>query len=369
MIERSSDAVSYRQAGIDYDVLDRAKRFAAGEAALTVNSLAEAGWHGLEESRGDTAYVFERDGVKLATVLECLGTKSMLAREVEEQTGFNGFEGIGYDAVAAVVNDLICVGALPLVVNAYFASGGTDWFADGERLRRLAVGWRRACQDSGAIWAGGESPSLPGLVGERDIEIAGSGVGVIRDQPLLGGELGPGDECVLVESSGLHTNGASLARLVASRDPQGYAATLPSRSSFGEALLTPSHVYVGLVRALLEESVPLTFLSHITGHGLRKVMRAKHEVTYRLTELPAVPEVLAHLVKAGGMGAREAYGTLNMGAGLAVFVRGGHGLRVVELAERAGFGAVLAGGVEAGPRRVLLETVGVEFGAADLSLP
>lgn len=108
MTERSSEAVSYRQAGIDYGVLDRAKCFAAGEAALTVDSLAEAGWRGIEESRGDTAYVFERDGVKLATVLECLGTKSVLAREVEEQTGFNGFEAIGYDAVAAVVNDLVC---------------------------------------------------------------------------------------------------------------------------------------------------------------------------------------------------------------------------------------------------------------------
>lgn len=121
---RSDEAASYHQAGIDYAVLDAAKCFAAGEAARTVESLGEADWRGIEASRGNTAYVFERDGVRLATVLECLGTKSVLAREIKEQTGLNGFEAIGYDAVAAVVNDLICVGALPLVVNAYFASGG-----------------------------------------------------------------------------------------------------------------------------------------------------------------------------------------------------------------------------------------------------
>lgn len=264
MQERSSEAVSYRQAGVDYDVLDAAKRFAAGEAARTAESLGEPDWRGIEASRGNTAYVFERGSVRLATVLECLGTKSVLAREIEEQTGLNGFEAIGYDAVAAVVNDLICVGALPLVVNAYFASGGPGWFADGERLRRLASGWRRACEESGAIWGGGESPSLPGLVDERDIEIAGSGVGVIRDQPVLGDQLGPGDECVLVESSGLHTNGASLARLVASRDAEGYRAKLPSGASLAQALLTPSYLYVGLVRALIEASLPVYHRTRLT---------------------------------------------------------------------------------------------------------
>jgi len=365
----SNEAVSYRQAGIDYDVLDAAKRFAAGLASGTVESLGEPDWRGVEASRGSTAYVFERDGVTLATVLECLGTKSVLAREIEEQTGFNGFEAIGYDAVAAVVNDLICVGALPLVVNAYFASGGPGWFADGERLRRLAAGWRQACEDSGAIWAGGESPSLPGLVGERDIEIAGSGVGVIRGQPVLGEQLSPGDECVLVESSGLHTNGASLARLVASQDPKRYDTRLSSGASLGEALLTPSYIYVPLVRALIEASLPLTFLSHITGHGLRKVMRAKLEATYRLTALPPVPEVLAYLVEAGGMDAREAYATLNMGVGLAVFVRPGHGAHIVQLSQEAGFGAMLAGWVEEGPQRVVLEPVDVEFASSELALP
>lgn len=274
MPETPQEAVSYRQAGIDYDVLDAAKRFVGGEAARTVATLTEPGWRGVEATRGNTAYVFERDGTRMATVLECLGTKSMLAREVAEQTGFDGFAAVGYDAVSAIVNDLVCVGALPLVVNAYFATGTPEWYADAGRLRSLARGWRRACEDAGCIWAGGESPSLPGLVAEPDVEIAGSGVGVVRGEAITGDALAPGDECVLVESSGLHTNGSSLARLIAGRAPEGYRTPLPSGTPLGEALLVPSHLYAGLVRALLDDRLPLTFLSHITGHGLRKVMRA-----------------------------------------------------------------------------------------------
>jgi len=113
----------------------------------------------------------------------------------------------------------------------------------------------------------------------------------------------------------------------------------------------------------------VTFLSHITGHGLRKVMRAKLEATYRLTALPPVPEVLAYLVEAGGMDAREAYGTFNMGVGLAIFVRPGHGARVIGLSQEAGFGAMLAGSVEEGPQRVVLEPVDVEFASSELALP
>jgi len=98
-------------------------------------------------------------------------------------------------------------------------------------------------------------------------------------------------------------------------------------------------------------------------------MRAKLEATYRLTALPPVPEVLAYLVEAGGMDPREAYGTLNMGVGLGIFVRPGHGGHVVELAQEAGFNAMLAGWVEEGLQRVVLEPVDLEFASFELALP
>jgi phosphoribosylformylglycinamidine cyclo-ligase len=282
------------------------------------------------------------------------------------------FGNVAYDTVAAIVNDLCCVGALPLVVNAYFATGASEWYSESpDRHADLLAGWREACVDAGAAWGGGESPSLPGLVSGADIELAGSAVGLVPEgrDAILGGGLTAGDEIVLVASSGLHANGSSLARAVASRLADGYATSLPSGRSFGEALLDRSVIYVALVRALLAGAVDVHYLSHITGHGLLKLMRPRRELTYRVRWLPEVPEVLAFLVEQTDMAPAAAYTTFNMGCGFAVYCAAGSGDAVVRLAEEVGLSAGVAGVVEEGPRRVLLEPVDVvyESGAMDLT--
>jgi phosphoribosylformylglycinamidine cyclo-ligase len=363
-----SDA--YRSAGVDYEALDAGKRSALTEALATSELLRAAGGQALDESRGEPAFVFEAGGRQLAFVVEGLGTKSIIARQVQDELGFDGFGGVAYDTVAAIVNDLICVGALPLVVNAYFATGSSDWYDRRERHEALLAGWRDACADAGATWGGGESPSLPGLVQPHDIELAGSAVGMVPEgrHAILGRDLRPGDEIVLVASSGLHANGASLARAVASRLQHGYATPLPSGRPFGEALLDRSVLYAGLVRALLASSVEVNYLSHITGHGLLKLMRPRRELTYRITWLPPVPEVLEFLVTQAEMSPAAAYSTFNMGCGFAVYCAAGSGSEVVQTAERLGVSAGLAGVVEDGPRRVLLEPVGVVFESGDMDL-
>ena len=363
-----SDA--YRSAGVDYEALDAGKRSALTEALATSELLQASGGRALDESRGEPAFVFEAGGRQLAFVVEGLGTKSIIARQVDEELGLNGFANVAYDTVAAIVNDLCCVGALPLVVNAYFATGSSDWYARRDRHEALLGGWREGCADAGATWGGGESPSLPGLVQPRDIELAGSAVGLVPEgrRAILGEQLGVGDEIVLVASSGLHANGASLARAVADRLPSGYRTALPSRRTFGEALLDRSLLYAGLVRALLAARVDVHYLSHITGHGLLKLMRPRRELTYRITWLPAVPEVLEFLVDQAGMTPTEAYSTLNMGSGFAVYCAAGAGSEVVRIATGLGLSAGLAGAVEEGPRRVLLESVDVVFESGDMDL-
>ena len=206
--------------------------------------------------------------------------------------GVNRFGDVAYDAVAAILNDLACIGALPLVANAYFATGDSAWYARRERAEALLEGWRRACEDAGCVWGGGESPSLPGLLDEREIELAGAAVGAVPEgrAPLLGEDLRAGDEIVIVASSGLHANGASLARLVAERLHDGYATRLPDGETFGEALLAPSIMYVPLVASLLQDgAVQLSYISHVTGHGLLKLMRPQRPLTYRVERLPRVP--------------------------------------------------------------------------------
>ena len=359
---------AYSSAGVDYSALDAGKRSALARALATSSLMTIGGGNAIDESRGEPAFVFQAGGLTLATVLECLGTKSVLARQLQPRLGPGVFADVAYDAVAAVVNDLICVGALPLVINAYFATGSSDWYADRARHEALLDGWERGCRDAGASWGGGESPSLAGLVADRDIELAGSAVGLVSEghEPLLGAALRPGDEIVLVGSSGLHANGASLARAVAARLPDGYDTELPGGQSLGEALIAPSLIYVPLVRALLSEDVELHYLSHITGHGLLKLMRPPRELGYRISALPPVPDVLSFLVAQAGLSEAEAYSTFNMGCGYAVYCAAGHGEKVVKLAQQEGYWAALGGGVEAGRRRVVLEELGVTFESGDL---
>jgi phosphoribosylformylglycinamidine cyclo-ligase len=366
----SEQGASYRAAGVDYEALDAAKRLAMAKALSTSPLLQARGGQALDASRGEPAFVFELAEQAFAFVVEGLGTKSVIARQVLEGQGINRFADVAYDAVAAIVNDLCCVGALPLVVNAYFATGASDWYRQRERSEALLEGWRRACTDAGCVWGGGESPSLPGLLDERDIELAGAAVGAVATgrSAILGEELAPGDEIVLLASSGLHANGASLARLVAGQLREGYATELADGVSFGEALLEPSVMYVGLVAALLDADVRVSYLSHVTGHGLLKLMRPSKALTYRIERLPEVPPVLGFLVEQAGLDVQSAYSTFNMGAGYAVYCAAGEGAQVVEIAEREGLGALLAGGVEEGPRQVILEPLGVRFDGAQLEL-
>jgi phosphoribosylformylglycinamidine cyclo-ligase len=366
----SPERASYRAAGVDYETLDAGKRLALAQALATSPLLALRGGRALDASRGEPAFVFELGERTLAFVVEGLGTKAMIASAVLEQTGVNRFADVAYDTVAAIANDLCCVGALPLVINAYFATGSSDWYLRADRSTALVEGWRRACEHAGATWGGGESPSLPGLLAENEIELAGAAVGAVPEghSAILGTELAPGDEIVLVASSGLHANGASLARLVAGRLPGGYATELPDGVSFGESLLEATVMYVPLVAALLERRLPVTYLSHITGHGLLKLMRPQRELTYRIERLPPVPPVLEFLVEQAGLDASAAYKTFNMGSGFAVYCAPGAGEQVVAAAAELGLDALVAGAVEEGPRRVVVEPAGISFEGQEMEL-
>lgn len=370
MQEQRWASSSYRDAGVDYDLLDAGKRLAVAAALQTSPLMGARDGEAIDASRGEPAFVFRHRGVTLATVIECLGTKSIIAREIESQLGLDRYAAVAYDTVAAIVNDLCCVGALPLVVSAYFATGSSGWYSRGDRGASLVHGWRRACEDAGCAWGGGESPALRGLLAEQELELAGSAVGAVPSgrAPILGEELRAGDEIVLVASSGLHANGASLGRMIAAELPDRYATVLADGQTLGEALLRESRMYVALVESMLAADVPISYLSHITGHGLLKLMRAKAPLTYRIRALPAVPAVLSFLVQHAGMDSAQAYSTFNMGVGFAVYCRPGAAERVVALAGALGLDAICAGVVEDGPREVVLEPVRVSYSSEQLQL-
>jgi phosphoribosylformylglycinamidine cyclo-ligase len=268
------------------------------------------------------------------------------------------------------VNDLITVGATPLVVQAYWAAGGSDWFGDAERAQALVAGWKAACETCGVSWGGGETPALAGIVEAGRIDLAASCTGLVnpKQRLSLGDRLQAGDAIVLLASSGIHANGLSLARKLLERLPRGYLSEVAPGVSYGDALLAPTTLYSPVTEALWQAGITPHYCANITGHGWRKLLRHPAAFTYRITQIPPVPPVLRFMQQQAQLDDREAYGTLNMGAGFALFVAAADAERCVEVARAQGIDALLAGRVEAGPKRLLVQPLGLQWGEADLHL-
>ena len=223
------EGLSYGGSGVDYGLIDPLKVAAQRAAASTAVHLDAHGFSEVESSRGESAYVVDVGPFYLASIVECLGTKVLVADAMEQLTGRSFYAGIAQDTIAMAVNDLVTVGATPLMVQAYWAAGGSEWFADELRSRALVEGWKRACDHCGIAWGGGETPALAGIVESGRIDLAASCTGIVspKDRLSLGDRLAPGDAIVLLASSGIHANGLSLARQLAERLPQGYLTPLP----------------------------------------------------------------------------------------------------------------------------------------------
>ena len=233
-----SATLSYEQAGVNYDLIDPLKVAAQRAAAATGAHLAAHGFSEVAASRGESAYVVDVGPFYIASIVECLGSKALVADEMRQLTGKSYYDSIAQDTIAMAINDLITVGATPLVVQAYWAAGGSDWFGDAQRAQALVAGWKRACDVCQVAWGGGETPALAGIVAEGRIDLAASCTGLINPKERLsvGDKLGPGDAIVLLASSGIHVNGLSLARNLVERLPQGYLTPVMPELSYGEAL-------------------------------------------------------------------------------------------------------------------------------------
>ena len=364
--------LTYDQAGVDYDKIDPLKVAAQRAAASTATQLGRHGFSEVAGSRGESAYVVDVGPFHLASIVECLGSKALVADEMARLTGKSYYASIAQDTIAMAVNDLITVGATPLVVQAYWAAGGSDWFGDAERANALVEGWKRACEVCGVAWGGGETPALAGIVEAGRIDLAASCTGIVnpKQRLSLGDALQPGDAIVLLASSGIHANGVSLARKLVERLPRGWLTPIDENgTTFGDALLAPTTLYSPVTEALWQAGIAPHYAANITGHGWRKLLRHPKTLGYRITQLPPVPRVLSFIADKAGHDAREAYSTFNMGAGFALFVAAGDAARTVEVARRCRIDAWQAGRVEASAvKQLRIEPLGVEFGDESLQL-
>jgi phosphoribosylformylglycinamidine cyclo-ligase len=362
--------LSYEQSGVNYDLIDPLKITAQRAAASTAVHLASHGFTEVAASRGESAYVVDVGPFYLASIVECLGTKTLVADEMARLTGKSYYDGIAQDTIAMAINDLITVGATPLVVQAYWAAGGSDWFGDSQRAQALVAGWKRACEVCSVAWGGGETPALAGIVEEGRIDLAASCTGLINPKERLsvGDKLGAGDAIILLASSGIHANGLSLARKLVERLPNGYLTEISPGLTYGEALLAPTVLYSPVTEALWKAGIAPHYCANITGHGWRKLLRHPSALTYRIHSVPPVTPVLRFIQAQARQDDREAYSTLNMGAGFAIFVQAEDAERTVEIARAQGIAAWNAGVVEAGPKQVLIEPLDIAFTNDDLQL-
>ena len=358
----------YKHAGVDYARIDPLKVLAQRAAADTAGNLAQHGFNEVAASRGESAYVVDCGDFYLASVTECLGTKALVADAMRPITGRTYYDQIAQDTLAMAINDIITVGATPISVHAYWATGGSDWFADEARAHDLVNGWKRACDRCGVSWGGGETPALAGVVEPGRVDLAASCVGIVRPKSrlTLGDKLAAGDAIVLLGSSGIHANGISLARKLAERLPDGYATRLEDGTLLGDALLEPTLLYSTVTQALAAAGIVPHYCVNITGHGWRKLMRHRAPFTYQIDVLPPVPPVLRFIQQHAAIDDREAYGNLNMGAGFALFIASADAERTLQIARRAGVNALIAGRIDNGPKRIVIAPLQLTFSGDDL---
>lgn len=366
----SKNKISYSSTGVDYSVMDPLKKLAQEVGKQTSDNLLSFGAKEIATSRGETAYVWEEEKSYRAFVIEGLGTKNLVADEMNKLTGKTYYDQIAQDTVAAIVNDIITVGAMPQVINAYFGSGGPDWFSDSNRSNALVQGWAKACELSGATWGGGETPGLTGIINPETLDLVGACIGIIKpkNRLTLGDKLQKGDAILLIESSGIHANGLSLARAIAHKLPKGYATKLSDGTMYGETLLIPAHIYVSPVKEMFDAKIDIHYMVNITGHGWRKLMRLDRQFTYLITQIPTILPIFDFIQKQGGSTDTDMFATFNMGAGFAVYLPAAQTEKAQTILAKHNLKSWNAGVVQNGPKQVVIRPKNITFEAQTLGI-
>ncbi|MFO1533677.1 MAG: phosphoribosylformylglycinamidine cyclo-ligase [Thermoplasmatota archaeon] len=241
--------------------------------------------------------------------------------KIEVANAMRKWDTVGIDCMAMNVNDCICVGAEPLAFVDYLAVQDPD----PELARQVGIGLNEGARQSNCSLIGGETASLPGIV--KGFDLAGTCMGHVRRDGIVDGtRITPGDAVIGLASTGIHSNGYSLARRAFEENGQTYLKPWPwpdrehKGKRVGDVLLEPTRIYVREVLSLLRSGIRVHGLSHVTGSGLRKVRRANQGVRYDITDPLPVPSVFRRIQDLGGVDDHEMYGTFNMGMGFAVMV-------------------------------------------------
>src|SRR4051794_5806140 len=331
--------LTYAEAGVDIDAGNRMVELIKPLVRATARRGADGeigGFGGIFDLKSagfrDPVLVASTDGV---------GTKVKIACE----TGRHGT--IGIDLVAMSVNDLVVQGAEPLFFLDYFACGKLEPKTGAAVVAGIAEG----CRQAGCALIGGETAEMPGIYQSGDYDLAGFAVGAAERGTLLPrGDVAVGDVVLGLQSSGVHSNGFSLVRKVASRAGLDWKAPAPfdPAKSLGEAVLTPTRIYVKSCLAAIRETKAVKALAHITGGGfpdnIPRVLPKNLGVSVHLTRVPVLP-VFQWLARAGNVAQEEMLRTFNCGIGMVLVAAPKDAQSIATVLQREGESVVELGQV------------------------
>ena len=336
---KNSRSESYAAAGVDITAGYKAVELMKAHIARTRNEgcLDDVGGFGgcfgLPTGMEEPVLVSGTDGC---------GTKVKLAQLMDKH------DTIGIDAVAMCVNDIICCGARPLFFLDYIACGKNY----PEKIASIVSGVAEGCVQSGAALIGGETAEHPGLMPVDDYDLAGFAVGIVDKKKIIDNtKMNAGDVIIALPSTGIHSNGFSLCRKVFNIDnnpPELYTAREElGGKSVGEALLTPTRIYVKSILALLEK-ISVKGISHITGGGFyENIPRSFPDglgAKINKADVKVLP-IFDIIAKTGNVPERDMYNTFNMGVGMIVVVDKADAEKSIEILRAGGDDAYLLGEV------------------------
>ena len=292
--------LTYAEAGVDIHQENRSI-----EAMKSVLKSRRKGFGAPMTEIGHYAGLLDMGSFALAMTTDGVGSKVLIANAISK------WDTVGIDCIAMNVNDLYAIGAEPIAFVDYLAVEKVD----PERAAQIAIGLARGAEISNMTIVGGETASLPEII--RGFDLAGTAIGVVdKDKVVTGAKIQEGDVLVGVPSSGLHSNGYTLARRIIAESKYTYFDTMPGGDkSIGEELLTPTRIYPEIVELVKECDVH--GLAHITGSGLLKLRRIS-DLGFEITD-PLEPQpVFRFLQELGGVDEAEMYRTFNMGMGFLI---------------------------------------------------
>jgi phosphoribosylformylglycinamidine cyclo-ligase len=306
------------------------------------------------------------DELAIAISTDGVGSKTIIASALDR------YDTIGYDCVAMNVNDVICVGARPFAMVDYLGVHTLDPRRADEILRGLGG----AAKEAGISIPGGELAQLPEVIGsdgsspgdEKAFDLVGTCIGTVHpDRVVLGRDIEPGDAIVGIASSGIHSNGLTLARRVLlERAGLRLDERIDSLGrTLGEELLEPTEIYVRAATALWDAGIVTKGLVHITSDGFANLCRLDAPVGYDISSLPDVPAIFTLIQDRGGIAPEEMFRVFNMGVGFVTIVAPEGADATVETLRTAGYVASRLGSVTGDEGRVALGPVGLIGGLED----